>query len=163
MQGNNIWDEAIEIEKKLKQLQIENEMYANMKIGPIINPYDKGYAVKANTEVYSLSESNQNSIIINLESRQNATEVMTQDHEDKIRVIQTTINTILDKLDDPIKIAEKCLDKIIEYLDHRSVDIPIKGSSKTAPMVYSEDLKATIQTLREVISNGNNSTTNRGS
>ena len=162
MQGNNIWDEAIEIEKKLKQLQLDNEMYANMKIGPVIHPYDEGYAVKANTEVYSLSEANQNSIH-NLEARQNVTEVITQDHEDKIRVIQNTINTILDKLDDPIKIADKCLDKIIEYLDHRSVDIPIKGSSKTAPMVYSEDLKATIQTLKEVISNGNNTTTNRRS
>ena len=162
MQGNNIWDEAIEIEKKLKQLQIENEMYANMKIGPVIHPYDEGYAVKADTEVYSLSEANQNSIL-NLEARQNMTEVMTQDHEDKIRAIQNTINTILDKLDDPIKIADKCLDKIIEYLDHRSIDIPVSGTSMTAPMVYSEDLKATIQTLREVISNGNNSTINRGS
>ena len=162
MQGNNIWDEAIEIEKKLKQLQIENEMYANMKIGPIINPYNDSYTVKADTEVYSLSESNQNSII-NLESRQNATEAMTHDHEDKIKVIQDTINTILDKLDDPTRIAEKCLDKIIEYLDHRSVDIPIKGSSKTAPMVYSTDLRATIDILKEVISNGNNPTTNRRS
>ena len=162
MQGNNIWDEAIEIEKKLKQLQLDNEMYANMKIGPVIHPYDESYAVKADTEIYSLSEANQNSIH-NLEARQNMTEVMTQDHEDKIRAIQNTINTILDKLDDPIKIADKCLDKIIEYLDHRSIDVQVSGTSMTAPMVYSEDLKATIQTLREVISNGNNSTTNRGS
>ena len=162
MQGNSIWDEAIEIEKKLKQLQLDNEMYANMKIGPVIHPYDESYAVKADTEIYSLSEANQNSIH-NLEARQNMTEVMTQDHEDKIRAIQNTINTILDKLDDPIKIADKCLDKIIEYLDHRSIDVQVSGTSMTAPMVYSEDLKATIQTLREVISNGNNSTTNRGS
>ena len=162
MQGNSIWDEAIEIEKKLKQLQLDNEMYANMKIGPVIHPYDESYAVKADTEIYSLSEANQNSIH-NLEARQNMTEVMTQDHEDKIRAIQNTINTILDILDDPIKIADKCLDKIIEYLDHRSIDVQVSGTSMTAPMVYSEDLKATIQTLREVISNGNNSTTNRGS
>ena len=162
MQGNNIWDEAIEIEKKLKQLQLDNEMYANMKIGPVITPYDDGYTVKAAVDSFAVAEPLKDSIS-NLESRQNMTEVMTQDHEDKIRVIQNTINTILDKLDDPTRIAEKCLDKIIEYLDHRSVDIPIKGSSKTAPMVYSTDLRATIDILKEVISNGNNPTTNRRS